>query len=64
VPGSTTSPSEDDAEQEDEEPIVGAGATNAYAKADEQPLTIAEAKRRLAMSLGVSVDDIKITINS
>ena len=31
---------------------------------DEQPLTIAEAKRRLAMSLGVNVDDIKITISS
>jgi len=27
-------------------------------------MTIAEAKRRLALSLGVSVDDIKITISS
>lgn len=64
VPGRTASPSADEAEQDDEEPIAGAGATNAYAKSDEQPLTIAEAKRRLALSLGVSVDDIKITINS
>jgi hypothetical protein len=31
---------------------------------DEEPLTIPEAKRRLAMSLGVSEDDIKITITS
>jgi hypothetical protein len=32
--------------------------------ADEQPLTIAEAKRRLALSLGVSAHDIKITISN
>jgi hypothetical protein len=33
------------------------------AGAGEAPLTIAEAKRRLALSLGVSEADIKITIN-
>lgn len=32
-------------------------------QADEEPLTIAEAKRRLAKSLGVTEGDIKITIN-
>ena len=32
--------------------------------AGEAPLTIAEAKRRLAMSLGVAESDIKITISS
>ncbi len=31
---------------------------------EEAPLTIAEAKRRLALSLGVNETDIKITINS
>lgn len=31
---------------------------------DEAPLTIPEAKRRLALSLGISEDDIKITITS
>ena len=30
---------------------------------NEAPLTIAQAKRRLAVSLGVSEADIKITIN-
>jgi hypothetical protein len=34
------------------------------AASSEPPLTIAEAKRRLALSLGVNVDDIKITISS
>jgi hypothetical protein len=33
-------------------------------KGDELPLTIAEAKRRLAISLGVDASDIKITISS
>ena len=33
------------------------------APAAEPPLTIAEAKRRLALSLGVNIEDIKITIN-
>ena len=36
----------------------------AEAPADEPPLTIAEAKRRLAASLGVAESDIKITISS
>ena len=33
-------------------------------EAEEEPLTIAEAKRRLALSLGVNEADIKITISS
>lgn len=33
-------------------------------KVVEPPFTIAEAKRRLALSLGVNESDIKITINS
>jgi hypothetical protein len=33
-------------------------------RAEEAPLTIAEAKRRLALSLGVNEGDIKITISS
>jgi hypothetical protein len=32
--------------------------------ATEAPLTIAQAKRRLALSLGVNESDIKITISS
>jgi hypothetical protein len=36
----------------------------ALADAEEEPITIAQAKRRLAMSLGVSESDIKITISS
>ncbi len=43
-------------EKQDSEPVETVGA--------EAPLTIAEAKRRLAMSLGVTESDIKITITS
>jgi hypothetical protein len=38
--------------------------SSAEAATNEAPLTIAEAKRRLALSLGVSESDIRITINS
>jgi hypothetical protein len=62
TPGGTASPNTDDTEQEDGD--LGASEAHIDAKPDEQPLTIAEAKRRLALSLGVGVDDIKITISS
>lgn len=54
-------------------PLTGLEADSAMEEADtlpaedvqsEAPLTIAEAKRRLALSLGVSEADIKITISS
>jgi hypothetical protein len=47
----------EDLPPKDRPPLIGAGA-------DDDPLTIAEAKRRLAISLGVSESDIKITITS
>jgi len=62
TPGGASPPRDDGVEDADEG--LGAGEVHAFAKQDEQPLTIAEAKRRLASSLGVSVDDIKITISS
>lgn len=62
TPGSAPPPGGGGVEEADED--LSAGETPAHAKPDEQPLTIAEAKRRLALSLGVSVDDIKITISN
>jgi hypothetical protein len=38
--------------------------TRAIAHADEQPLTIPEAKRRLAQTLGVDPENIKITVEA
>ena len=61
VPGSAPLPPGSDAEDVDQE--LGGGEANVSAKSDEQPLTIAEAKRRLALANGVSVDDVKITIS-
>lgn len=37
---------------------------NIHEEVDEPPLTIAEAKRRLALSLGVDISEIKITVSS
>jgi hypothetical protein len=62
TPGSAPPPGGGGAEEADED--LSVGEAPAHAKPDEQPLTIAEAKRRLALSLGVSVDDIKITISN
>jgi hypothetical protein len=49
-----------------EEPGDGAGAdtTPAAAPVVEQPLTIPEAKRRLALTIGCDPTDINITVNS
>jgi hypothetical protein len=52
-----------DGASEDDDDVDADGETQEAAIA-EAPLTIAEAKRRLAASFGVSVDDIKITISS
>jgi hypothetical protein len=58
TPGSTPPPGGGGVHDVDEDP--SAGEANAYAKPDEQPLTIAEAKRRLALSLGIRVETSKL----
>jgi hypothetical protein len=54
-----------DAEDNDEPPINASHDDNAADDADdEEPLTIAEAKRRLAKSFGVKETSIKITVEA
>ena len=61
TPDTAAQPGTGDTEGADED---DAGDAATPGTSGEPPLTIAEAKRRLALTLGVNVDDIKIIISS
>ncbi|MCP4528564.1 MAG: hypothetical protein GY833_22015 [Aestuariibacter sp.] len=64
MPAPTMELKVDDEDLNQEERETGDSTETTQPTADETPLTIPEAKRRLALTLGVSPDDIRITIES